>query len=133
MGEHPRAADTLGINVYKVRYINVIVSGLIAGLAGAWFSLETVGSFDDMMTGGKGFIALAAMIFGKWTPFGAFGGALLFGFSDALQIKLQISNVPVPYQFLGMLPYMVTIIVLAGVIGRAVPPAADGEPYEKRD
>ena len=131
VGEHPRAADTLGINVYKTRYINVIVSGLIAGLGGAWFSLETVGSFDDLMTGGKGFIALAAMIFGKWNPFGAAGGALLFGFSDALQIKLQITDVNVPYQFLGMLPYIVTMIVLGGLIGRAIPPAADGVPYTK--
>jgi len=90
-----------------------------------------VGNFDDLMTGGKGFIALAAMIFGKWNPFGAFGGALLFGFSDALQIKLQISGVNVPYQFLGMLPYIVTMIVLGGLIGRAVAPAADGVPYEK--
>lgn len=131
VGEHPRAADTLGVNVFKMRYVNVIVSGLIAGLGGAWFSLETVGSFDDLMTGGKGFIALAAMIFGKWNPFGAAGGALLFGFSDALQIKLQISDVNVPYQFLGMLPYIITMIVLGGLIGRAIPPAADGQPYEK--
>lgn len=132
VGEHPRAADTLGVNVFKVRYINVIIAGLIAGLGGAWFSLETVGSFDDLMTGGKGFIALAAMIFGKWTPFGAFSGAMLFGFADALQMKLQISDVNVPYQFLGMTPYIVTMIVLAGVIGRAIPPAADGVPYEKQ-
>lgn len=131
VGEHPRAADTVGINVFKVRYVNVIVAGLIAGLAGAWFSLETVGSFEDVMTGGKGFIALAAMIFGNWNPIGAFLGALLFGFADALQIKLQILNVPLPYQFLGMAPYIVTMIVLAGLIGRTTPPAADGKPYEK--
>jgi len=131
VGEHPRAADTLGVNVFKIRYTNVIVAGLIAGLGGVWFSLETVGSFQDIMTGGKGFIALAALIFGKWTPFGALGGALLFGFADALQIKLQISDVNVPYQFLGMLPYVVTMIVLAGLIGRSVAPAADGKPYEK--
>jgi simple sugar transport system permease protein len=131
VGEHPRAAETLGVNVFKMRYVNVIVAGLIAGLAGVWFSLETVGNFEDVMTGGKGFIALAALIFGKWTPFGALGGALLFGFADALQIKLQISEVNVPHQFLGMLPYIVTMIVLAGLIGRAIPPAADGQPYEK--
>jgi simple sugar transport system permease protein len=131
VGEHPHAADTLGISVFKIRYINVITSGLIAGLGGAWFSLETVGNFDDMMTGGKGFIALAAMIFGKWNPFGAFGGALLFGFADALQIKLQISGVHVPYQFLSMVPYLVTMIALAGLIGRATPPAADGVPFIK--
>jgi simple sugar transport system permease protein len=139
VGEHPRAADTLGVNVYLVRYVNVIAAGMIAGLAGAWFSLETTGSFEDVMTGGKGFIALAAMIFGKWNPFGAFLAALLFGFSDALQFKLQILavklpflNVEVPYQFEGMLPYIVTMIALAGVIGRSTPPAADGKPYEKQ-
>jgi simple sugar transport system permease protein len=131
VGEHPLAADTVGINVFRTRYINVIVAGCIAGLAGAWFSLETVGSFEDLMTGGKGFIALAAMIFGNWNPIGAFLGALLFGFADALQIKLQILNVPLPYQFLGMAPYIVTMIVLAGFIGRTTPPAAEGQPYEK--
>src|SRR5262249_6070757 len=131
VGEYPRAADTLGVDVYTVRYGNVIASGILAGLAGAWFSLETVGTFDDMMTGGKGFIALAAMIFGKLKPCRAFGGALLFGFVDALQIKLQIVGVNVPYQFLGMTPYIVTMIVLAGFIGRAVPPAAVGQPYER--
>jgi simple sugar transport system permease protein len=131
VGEHPRAADTVGVNVFKVQYINVIVAGMIAGLAGAWFSLETVGSFEDVMTGGKGFIALAAMIFGNWSPIGAFLGALLFGFADALQIKLQILNVPLPYQFLGMAPYLVTMVVLAGLIGRTTPPAAEGKAYEK--
>lgn len=129
VGEHPRAADTLGVNVFTLRYVNVIASGLVAGLGGAWFSLETVGTFDDLMTGGKGFIALAAMIFGKWQPFGALAGALLFGFVDALQIKLQIVGVNVPYQFLSMTPYVVTMLVLAGLIGRAVPPAAVGVPY----
>jgi len=131
VGEYPRAADTLGVPVFTIRYGNVIASGILAGLGGAWFSLETVGGFDDMMTGGKGFIALAAMIFGKWKPFGAFGGALLFGFVDALQIKLQIAGVHVPYQFLSMAPYVVTMIVLAGLIGRALPPAAVGLPYER--
>ncbi|MCP4753898.1 MAG: ABC transporter permease [Proteobacteria bacterium] len=132
VGEHPRAADTLGIDVFRVRYTNVVAGGMIAGLGGAWFSLETVGNFEELMTGGKGFIALAAMIFGKWNPFGALGGALLFGFADALQIKLQISGVDIPYQFLGMIPYLVTMVVLAGIVGRAVAPAADGIPY-KRD
>jgi simple sugar transport system permease protein len=131
VGEHPQAADTMGIRVFAVRYRNVIAGGMIAGLGGAWFSLETVGSFEDLMTNGKGFIALAAMIFGKWTPVGALGGALLFGFADALQIKLQIAGVKVPYQFLSMTPYVVTMIVLAGVIGRARPPAALGVLYEK--
>jgi simple sugar transport system permease protein len=131
VGEHPQAADTVGIRVFAVRYRNVIAGGMIAGLGGAWFSLETVGNFEDLMTNGKGFIALAAMIFGKWTPLGALGGALLFGFADALQIKLQIAGVKVPYQFLSMTPYVVTMIVLAGVVGRARPPAALGSPYEK--
>jgi ABC-type uncharacterized transport system permease subunit len=131
VGEHPRAADALGINVYRVRYVNVILGGMVAGLGGAWFSLETVGNFHEIMTGGKGFIALAAMIFGKWCPFGAIGGALLFGFADALQIKLQILGVNIPYQFLGMIPYLITMVILAGVIGRAVAPAADGIPYDR--
>ncbi len=131
VGEHPLAADTVGINVFRMRYVNVIAAGCIAGLAGAWFSLETVGSFEDLMTAGKGFIALAAMIFGNWNPIGAFFGALLFGFADALQIKLQILNVPMPYQFLGMAPYIATMIVLGGFIGRTTPPAAEGIPYEK--
>lgn len=132
VGEHPEAADTVGINVIRVRYIDVVIGGLIAGLAGAWFSLETVGGFDDLMTNGKGFIALAAMIFGKWTPIGSFGGAILFGFAEALGTRFQILQVPIPSQFLQILPYVVTMIVLAGLIGRAVPPAADGKPYEKR-
>ncbi len=131
VGEHPRAADTLGIDVFKVRYINVILGGMVAGFGGAWFSLETVGNFEEIMIGGKGFIALAAMIFGKWHPFGAMGGAMLFGFADALQIKLQIAGIQIPYQILGMAPYIVTMVVLAGFIGRAVAPAADGIPYER--
>lgn len=131
VGEHPEAADTVGIDVIRLRYINVFISGLIAGLAGAWFSLETVGGFDDLMTNGKGFIALAALIFGKWTPFGGFGGAMLFGFSEALGTRFQILNVPLPSQFLQIVPYVVTMIVLAGFVGRAVPPAAIGQPFEK--
>jgi simple sugar transport system permease protein len=131
VGENPRAADTLGIKVNRNRWINVIIGGLIAGLAGAWFSLETTGSFDDNMTSGRGFIALAAMIFGKWTPIGAFGGGLLFGFSDALGQRFQFLGVPIPSQFLQMVPYVITIIVLAGLVGRAVAPKADGIPYEK--
>jgi ABC-type uncharacterized transport system permease subunit len=131
VGEHPHAADTVGINVYRTRYIAVLISGVIAGLGGAWFSLETTGGFDDVMTSGRGFIALAAMIFGKWTPFGSFFGGLLFGFADALGTRFQILSVPVPSQFLQLLPYLVTILVLAGLVGRAVAPAADGKPYEK--
>jgi general nucleoside transport system permease protein len=131
VGENPHAADTLGINVIRNRYINVLIGGLIAGFAGAWFSLETTGSFDDNMTSGLGFIALAAMIFGKWNPLGAALGGLLFGFSRALNTSFQILEVDVPVQFVQMLPYVVTMVVLAGLVGRAIAPAADGQPYEK--
>ena len=131
VGEHPKAADTLGINVYFVRYINVIIGGMIAGLGGAYFILGSVGRFDENLTAGKGFIGLAAMIFGKWNPIGAFLSSLLFGFADSLQIKMQILSVPIPSAFLAMAPYIVTMIVLTGIVGRAIPPAADGQPYEK--
>jgi general nucleoside transport system permease protein len=136
VGENPKAADTVGINVNRTRYINVCISGMVAGLGGAWFSLETVGNFDDLMTAGKGFIALAAVVFGKWTPFGAFGGSMLFGFSEALATRFQILKVeafggPLPVQFLQILPYVTTMIVLAGLIGRSIGPAAVGRPYEK--
>lgn len=131
VGEHPKAADTLGVNVYLVRYINVIVGGMIAGLGGAYFTIGSVGRFDEIMTAGKGFIGLAAMIFGKWNPIGAFTSSLIFGFADSLQVKLQILRVPIPSEFLLMAPYIVTMIVLTGVVGRAIPPAADGQPYEK--
>ncbi|MFQ3659424.1 MAG: ABC transporter permease [Anaerolineae bacterium] len=131
IGEKPSAADTLGINVNRMRWTNVFVAGLIAGLGGAWFSLEVTGTFTEGMTRGSGFIALAAMIFGNWTPFGAFGGALLFGFSDALGLRFQILDVPVPYQFLQMVPYIITLVVLAGLVGRAYAPKAIGVPYKK--
>ena len=132
VGEHPRAADTLGINVFKTRYVNVMLGGMVAGLGGAFLILGSVGRFDELMTAGKGFIGLAAMIFGKWMPFGTFGSALIFGFADALQTKLSILEVPIPSHFLLMAPYLVTMIILAGVVGEAVPPAADGQPYEKQ-
>jgi len=132
VGEHPRAADTLGINVFRIRYVNVILAGCIAGLGGAWFSLETVGHFDDLMTNGRGFIALAAMIVGNWNPIGGAAAALLFGFADALNFKFQILEVAVPYQFIGMLPYVLTMVAVAGVIGKTIPPAADGQPYVKQ-
>jgi len=130
-GEHPRAADTVGINVYKVRYINVVLGGLIAGLGGVWFSLEQVGHFDMLMTNGKGFIGLAAMIFGKWNPLGALGAALIFGLPEAIQINFGLYFPNIPYQFLSMLPYVLTIIILTGVVGRSVSPAASGQPYDK--
>lgn len=134
VGEHPKAADTLGINVFKMRYINVIMGGMVAGIGGAYFTIGSVGRFDEVLTAGKGFIGLAAMIFGKWNPLGAFGASMIFGFADALQVKLQglgIDQVPIPSEFMLMAPYIVTMVVLAGAIGQAIPPAADGQPYEK--
>jgi general nucleoside transport system permease protein len=131
VGEHPKAADTLGINVYLIRYVNVILGGMIAGVGGAYFTIGTIGRFDQNMTAGKGFIGLAAMIFGKWTPIGAFFSSLIFGFADSLQVKMQILSIPIPSEFLMMAPYIITLIVLAGVVGRSTPPAADGEPYIK--
>ena len=131
VGEHPRAADTLGINVFFMRYANVVIGGSLAGLAGAFLTLEAVGSFERLMTNGRGFISLAALIFGKWTPFGAFGAALLFGFANALQTQIQFTGgLRIPHQFIGMLPYILTVVVLAGFGGRARPPAAIGKPYE---
>lgn len=131
VGEHPSAADTVGVNVYLIRYANVIIGGGIAGLAGAYLSLEAVGSFERLMTNGRGFVALAVMIFGKWTPFGAWGAALLFGLATAFQTQLQFGGqIEIPHQFIGMLPYLLTIVVLAGFVGRSRPPAAIGQPYE---
>ncbi len=131
VGEHPEAADTLGINVYRVRYINVTIGGMVAGFAGAWFTLGSVGRFDINMTNGRGFIGLAAMIFGRWHPLGALMAALVFGFADSLQQKLAILRTPIPSEFLAMAPYIATIVLVAGLIGRARPPAADGKPYIK--
>ncbi len=132
VGEHPKAADTLGINVYLTRYINVILGGLIAGIGGSYFTIGSVGRFDQLMTAGKGFIGLAAMIFGNWNPIGALGSSLIFGFADSLQVKMQILQTPIPTEFLQMAPYIVTIVVLAGVVGHVHPPAADGTAYEKQ-
>ncbi len=192
VGEHPRAADTVGINVNRRRYINVILGGTIAGIGGAFLVLQSVGRFQKLMTTGRGFIALAALIFGKWTSVGALGSALLFGFSEALGVRLQLGDVNelqalvlliglglallglafgllkvirrgddtrpnrriaiiaiagiglitaamlidwptvnIPVQFLGLLPFIATVLVLAGFVGRATPPAAIGKPYEK--
>ncbi len=131
VGEHPRAADTLGINVYTMRYINVTLGGMVAGFGGAWFTLGFVGRFDENMTAGRGFIGLAAMIFGRWHPIGVLAAALVFGFADTLQQKMAIIQTPIPSEFLAMAPYVVTIVVVAGLIGRARPPAADGRPYIK--
>ncbi|MCY4105278.1 MAG: ABC transporter permease [Chloroflexi bacterium] len=131
VGENPHAADTLGIDVQRNRWINVFIGGLIAGLAGAWFSLETTGSFYDEMTAGRGFIALAVMIFGNWTPIGVFGAGLLYGFSDALGFRFQTLDVAVPSQFLQMVPYVITLVVISGLVGRVFPPAAGGKPFVK--
>ena len=135
-GENPHAAETLGIDVIKIRYQAVILGGLIAGLAGAWFSMEGQGGFQDNMTNGAGFIALAALIFGRWRPWSAFAGAMLFGFTRALGTRLQILDVTIgdfsiPSEFWQALPYVVTIIVVAGAVGRSVAPAAVGQPYER--
>jgi simple sugar transport system permease protein len=130
-GEHPLAAETAGINVKMVRYVNVISSGALGGLGGAYFTIQQIGNFLPNITGGRGFIALAAMIFGKWTPIGAFLASLLFACADALGARLQYLGVRLPYQFLGMLPYVLTIVVVAGAMGRAIAPAAVGRPYKK--
>jgi simple sugar transport system permease protein len=147
VGEHPRAADTVGVDVIRVRYRNVILGGVFAGLAGAWLTLEFNASFQNGMTANRGFIALAAVIFGRWTPLGAFGGALLFMVSEALGIAIRsnpppgdlgvfLSGIQLSYpslynNFFGALPYLLTLIVLAGVVGRSIPPAAVGRPYVK--
>lgn len=132
VGEHPKAADTVGIDVYRARYRNVIYGGLIAGFGGSFLTLSQVARFEENMTAGIGFIGLAAMIFGRWMPFGALAAGLVFGFSISLQTKLGILGTPVPSEFLQMVPYIVTIVVVAGVVGRARPPAADGQPYIKQ-
>jgi ABC-type uncharacterized transport system permease subunit len=131
VGEHPRAADTVGISVYKTRYAAVVVSGMLAALGGAYLSIGFVGSFNENMTAGRGFIGLAALIFGNWRPFGAFAAALLFGFSTALSFRLAQpwGNAAVLFQ---ALPYVLTLIAVAGVIGRSIPPAASGRPYRKQ-
>jgi simple sugar transport system permease protein len=131
VGEHPRAADTVGISVYRVRYACVIVSGMLAAAGGAYLSIGFLGSFNENMTAGRGFIALAALIFGNWRPFGAFGAALLFGFSSALAQRLPEYS-PSGAVLFQALPYALTLIAVAGVIGRSIPPAAVGRPYVKQ-
>ncbi len=131
VGEHPKAADTLGINVFRIRYIAVVLGGLLAGFAGSYFSLGSAGYFNQDMTAGRGFIGLAAMIFGNWTPVGALGAGFLFGFAETLATNLNLLGVPIPSDILLMVPYILTIIVLGGVVGRSRGPAAAGTPYEK--
>ena len=132
VGEQPRAADTAGIDVLRTRYINVILGGLVAGLGGSSFTIGAVGQFTKNMTSGRGFISLAAMISGGWTPIGSFAASLVFGFADALQNFLSVLNVPISSYFLLMAPYVATILVVAGVVGRVRPPASDGKPYVKQ-
>ena len=131
VGEHPRAADTVGISVYATRYAAVLLSGVLAALGGAYLSIGYLGSFSENMTAGRGFIALAAVIFGNWRPFGAFAAALLFGGSTALSFRLQ-QPWPAPSVLFQALPYVLTLIAVAGVIGRATPPASAGRPYVKQ-
>jgi simple sugar transport system permease protein len=131
VGEHPQAADTVGISVNFVRARNVLIAGMVAGLGGAFFTLGSVGAFGKEMTAGKGFIALAAMIFGRWTPIGALAAALLFGFADNLQSVLSIIGTPIPSEFMLMAPYLATIFAVAGLVGKVRAPAADGKPYIK--
>ena len=133
VGENPKAADTLGINVFRLRYISVLVSGAIAGFAGSYMSIGQIGFFQESMSAGKGFLGLAAMIFGNWNPGGAFLGSIIFGFFDSWQNKLSILQVGIPSEFLAMAPYIATMVVLAGFVGRSRMPAADGTPYKKGD
>lgn len=128
VGEHPQAADTAGINVYAIRYGAVIASGLLSGLAGALLSIGVSNTFNPGMTDGRGYIALAAMIFGKWSPYGAFIACLIFGLGEA--IYANNSTIHISQYFLSMLPYILTLVVLAGLVGRSTPPAADGIPYD---
>jgi general nucleoside transport system permease protein len=130
-GEHPRAADTVGINVYVVRYLSVVLSGILAAMGGAYLTVGYLNTYNENVTAGRGFIALAALIFGNWRPFGAFGAALLFGFSTALAFRLPVYSENAATLFQA-LPYVLTLIAVAGVIGRTVPPAAVGRPYKKQ-
>jgi len=134
VGEHPRAADTVGINVYMTRYVNVIIGGGLAGLAGAFLTLEAVGSFERAMTNGRGFIALACLVFGRWTPLGSWGAALFFALFTALGTQISFmfgGEINIPHQFIGIIPYFFTVLVLAISGKGARPPAADGVPYTK--
>ena len=131
VGEHPKAADTVGIKVNLTRYRTIVLGGAIAGLGGAFYTLVSVPQFNREMTGGAGYIALAAVIFGKWDPIRATLAALLFGFASNLQGVLSVLGSPVPSQFMLMLPYVITIFAVAGLVGRSRPPAADGVPYQK--
>lgn len=131
VGEHPKAADTLGVNVNRMRFMNVLLAGVVAGIGGSFFTLVAVSGFGRDMTAGQGYIALAALIFGRWNPIGAFFAALLFGFATNLSNVLSLLGTPVPDQFLRMLPYVVTVFAVAGLVGRSRAPGASGIPYIK--
>jgi simple sugar transport system permease protein len=131
VGEHPRAAETVGLHVIRTRYSNVIIGGVLAGIGGADFTVGSIGEFTTDMSAGLGFVSLAAMIFGRWRPYGALGAALLFGFAESLQSVLGVLNVGIPAPFLSMAPYVITIAVVCGLVGRVRPPAADGKPYSR--
>ena len=131
VGEHPKAADTLGVQVNRMRFTNVLLAGVVAGIGGSFFTLVSVSGFGRDMTAGQGYIALAALIFGRWNPIGAFFAALLFGFATNLQYVLSFLGTPVPNEFLAMLPYVVTIFAVAGLVGKSRAPAASGIPYIK--
>lgn len=131
VGEHPQAAATVGLDVIRTRYSNVIIGGILGGLGGAYFTIGSIGEFTTDMSSGLGFVALAAMIFGRWRPYGALGAALLFGFAESLQSELAVLNVGIPAPFLSMAPYVITIAVVSGLVGRVRPPAADGKPYSR--
>lgn len=130
VGENPLAADTLGIDVFKLKYAGVLFSGAMAGIAGAYLAMEHTGVYVEGMTQGKGYIALAAMIFGNWDPVGALGASLLFGFAESLSFRVGEGSI-IPYQFIKMLPYVLTLAVLAGIVKKSTPPAASGEPYDR--
>jgi simple sugar transport system permease protein len=133
VGDHPHAADTVGISVAKVRYITIMFSGALSGLAGAFLSIGLLGSFMENMTAGRGFIAYTAIVFGKWQPVGVALGTLLFGAADALQLRIQAINPNIPYQFLIAFPYVVTLIALISVVGKASWPASYGNPFKREE
>ena len=129
-GEHPEAADTVGINVRAVQYLCVILSGCLAGLGGAYLSLAQLNWFSKDMSAGRGYMALAACIFGGWNPLGGLGASFLFSFTDAIQMRMQTAQIPLPVEIIQMIPYLLTILILAGAVVRSRPPAALGKHYE---